>query len=75
MANKKKRSQAMSNSSDKEKNDGTTTPLGPAARAKTHQGGNSKGTCTQRSISPPVTGQSTTGQPAMGHLPNGQEDI
>ena len=76
MAKKKKRSQVMSDSSDeKKKIDGNTTPHGPAAQGKTHQGGNSKGTCTQRSISPPATAQSNTGQPAIGHLPNGQEDI
>ena len=44
----------------------------------THKGGNSMGACTQESMStshwPLVTGQSTTGQPATGHLPNGQED-
>ena len=71
MAKKKKRSQrALSESSDKENIDGNTTPHGPAARGKTHQGGNSKGTCTQRSVSQPVTGQAAT-----GHSPNGQENI
>ena len=60
----------MSESSDEEKIDGNTTPHGLAARGKTHQGGNSKGTCTQRSVSPPATCQ-----PATGHSPNGQEDI
>ena len=54
MAKKKRRSQAMSDSSDEEKTDGNTTPQGPAARGKIHKGCNSKGTCTQRSVSPPV---------------------
>ena len=62
MAKKKKRYQkAMSDSSDEEIFDGISTLYGPAA----HQGGNSKGTCTQRSVSPP----------AMGHSPSGQEDV
>ena len=39
---------------------------------RTHPGGNSKGTCTQRSISPPTA---STGQPATGQIPTGQEDI
>ena len=65
----------MSDYSEEEKIDGNTAPHGPAAQGKTHQGGNSKGTCTQKSISPPVTSQSTTGQPAIGYLPNGQENI
>ena len=75
MSKKKKRSQALSDLLDNKKNYGNTTPHGPAARGKTHKGGNSMGTCTQGSISTPVTGQSTTGQPATGHSPNGQEDI
>ena len=75
MTKKKKRSQALTDSSDEEKIDGNTTQHGPAARGKTHQGGNSKGTCTQRSVNLLVTGQSNTGQPVIGHLPNGQEDI
>ena len=54
MSKKKKRSQALSDSSDEEKNYGNTTPHGPAARGKTHKDGNSKGTCTLGSISPPV---------------------
>ena len=73
MSKKKKRSQAMSDSSYERKNYGSTTPHGPAARGKTHKGGNSKG--TQGSISPPVIGQLTTGQPATGHSPSGQENI
>ena len=75
MAKKMKRSQAMSESSDEEKFDGNTTPHGPAARGKTHQGGNSKGTCTQRSVSPPVTSQSTTGQPATGICPMDKKTV
>ena len=71
MAKKKKRSQkAMPDSSDEEKLDGITAPHGPVARGRTHPGGNSKGTCTQRSVSPPATSQ-----PATGNSPNGQEDI
>ena len=56
MAKKKKRLQAMSVHQMKKIIDGNTTPHGPAALGKTHQGGNSKGTCTQRSISPLATG-------------------
>ena len=71
MARKKnKKQKVMSDSSDKENMDGITTPHDPVARGRTHPGGNSKGTCTQRSISPAVTGQSAT-----GHSPTGQEDI
>ena len=76
MAKKKKRSQkAMPDSSDEEKLDGITAPHGPVARGRTHPGGNSKGTCTQRSVSPPPTGQPAISQPAIGNSPNGQEDI
>ena len=58
MAKRKKRSQkTMSDSSDKEKLKGITTPHGPTAWGRTHPGGNSKDTCTQRSVSPPATGQ------------------
>ena len=70
---KKKRSQALSDSD--ENNYGNTSPHGPAARGKTHKGGNSLGTCTQGSTSPPVTGQLTTGQTTTNHSPNGREDI
>ena len=63
MAKMKKRSQAMSDSSDEEK-DGNTTPDGPDARGKTHLGGNSKGTCTQ-SVSPLATGPSVSQPPAI----------
>ena len=60
----------MSDSSDEEKFDGNTTPHGPAARRKTHQGGNSKGTCTQRSVSPPVTvNQPPVNQPPVNQPP------
>ena len=54
MARKKnKKQKAM----DEENTDGITTLHGPAAQGRTHPSGNSKGTCTQRSISPLVTGQ------------------
>ena len=75
MSKKKKRSQALSDLSEEEKNYVNTTPHGPAAQGKTHKGGNSMGTCTQGSISPPATSQLTTGQPATRHSPHGQEDI
>ena len=45
-------------------------PTWPAARGRTHPGGNFKGTCTQRSASPRAIGQ-----PATGNSPTGQEDI
>ena len=57
----------MSDSSDEEKLDGITTPHGPAARGRTHPGGN-------RGYLYPEECKST-GQPATSHLPNGQEDI
>ena len=41
----------MSDSSDYEKLGGITSPCGPAARGRTQPGGNSKGTCTKRSVS------------------------
>ena len=58
MAKKKtKKQQVLSESSDKHLADGITTPHGPAARGRTHPGGNFKDTCTQGSTSLPVTGQ------------------
>ena len=57
MAKMKTKKKAMSDSSDEEDMDGITTPHGPAAQGRTRPGGNSKGTCTQRSVSSPVTGQ------------------
>ena len=50
MAKKKKKR-------DEEINYGNTAPHGPAARGKTHKGGNSLGTCTQGSTSPLATVQ------------------
>ena len=43
---------------------------GSATREKTNQGGNSKGTCIQRSVSPPATGHRAlvTGHWPTGHL-------
>ena len=70
MSKKRKRSQALSDSSAEERNHGNTTPHGPAARGKTHKGGISKGWCPFGSTSPPSTGQVATGQ-----SPNEQEDI
>ena len=58
----------MSDSSDKEKLDGITTPHGPAAERRTHPGGNSKGTCTQRSVTPPTTGHQSTGHRPLAQL-------
>ena len=59
----------MIDSSDVEKIDGKTTPHGPTARGKTHQGGNFKGTCTQRSVSPPATGHRSVDHRSTSHLP------
>ena len=64
MSKKKKRSQAMSDSSDDGKLDENTTPLGAAARGRTHPGGNSKRTCTQRSVS---TGHRSTAHRPFAH--------
>ena len=75
MSKKKKRSHTLSDSSVEEKNHGSTTPHGPAARGKTHKGGNSKGLCPLGSISPPGTGQPTTRQVATGQSSSGQEDV
>ena len=56
--------------------DGITTPYGPAARGRTHPGGNSKGTFTQRSVStghrPPATGRRSTSHRSTGHRPFAQ---
>ena len=51
-----KKSLDVSVSSDERKKYGNTAPYGPAARGKTHIGGNSLGTCTQGTTSPPATG-------------------
>ena len=64
MSKKKKRSQAMSDSSDEGKIDGNTIPHGPAA------GGRPIKVATLKVLVPRGTGQPTT-----GHLPTGQEDI
>ena len=74
MANKKKRSQAMSDSSDEEILIGTLPhmallPGGRPIKVATPR------ILVPRGVCPPVTGQSTTGQPAIGHLPSGQENI
>ena len=45
----------------KQKKHGNTAPYGPAAWGKTHIDGNSLGTCTQGSISPPTIGQQSPG--------------
>ena len=51
----KTKQQVVSNVSDDNTLDGTTTPQGPAARGRTHPGGIFTGTfSTQGSISPPV---------------------
>ena len=67
MSKKKKRLQAMSDSSDDRKLDRNTTPLGPAARGRTHPGGNSKDTCTQRIVSPLASGHWSTGHQPFAH--------
>ena len=72
MSKKKKRSQALSDSSVEEKNHGSTTPHGPAARGKTHKGGNSKGSCPFGSISPPATGHRATDHRASSYWPTVQ---
>ena len=82
MAKKKKRSQAMSDSSDEEKKS-----MGTLRHMALLSGERPIKVATPRVLVPrgmcppatshrsPVTGQSTTGQPATGHSPNGQEDI
>ena len=67
--------EAMFDSSDEENWMLSPPPYGPAAQGRTHPGGNSKGICTQRSVSPPVTGQPATSQTTTGHSPSGQETI
>ena len=63
MARKKnKKQKAMSDSSD-ENMDGITNPHGPAL-GRTHPGGNSKGTCTQSSMS---TGHQSTAHRSITH--------
>ena len=68
MSKKKKRSQALSDSSDGNTY-GNTDPHGPAARGKTHKSGNSLGTCTQGSTS---TGHRSTDQQVTSHRPLAQ---
>ena len=78
----RKKSQDPSISSEERKNKhGSTAPHGGTSRGKTHIGGNSLGTCTQGSTSPPatgheatVTGLPTTDPPTAGQSPNGEED-
>ena len=78
----RKKSQDPSISSEERKNKhGSTTPHGGTSRGKTHIGGNSLGTCTQGSTSPPatghwatVTGIHMTDPPTAGQSPNGEED-
>ena len=64
-----KEEEILSDSSIEEKNHGSTTPHGPAARGKTHKGGNSKGSCPLGSISPPATGHQTTDHRASSYRP------
>ena len=66
MSKKKKRLQALSDSSVEEKNHGSTTPHGPSARGKTHKGGNSKGLCPLGSMS---TGHWATDHRASSYRP------
>ena len=69
----RKKSQNPSVSSDERKNKhGSTAPLGVTGRGKTHIGGNSLGTCTQESTSPPATGQRSPGIPQPTHRPIAQ---
>ena len=75
MFSRKKSLDVSVSSDERNRKHGNTAPYGPAARGKTHIGGNSLGTCTQGSTSPPVTGHPTTGRPATSHSPYGQEDI
>ena len=78
----RKKSQTQSVSSDeRKKKHGSTAPHGVTGRGKTHIGGNSLGTCTQGSTSPPatghwatVTGYPMTDPPGNCQLPSGQED-
>ena len=70
--NKKERRLAVSDLSDDNSLDGSTTPQGYTARGKNHQGGDySDAECIQN-VSPPVTGQPTTSQPVTGQPVTGQ---
>ena len=69
----RRKSQNPSVSSDERKNyHGSTAPHGGTSRGKTHIGGNSLGTCTQGSTSPPATGQRSPGKPRPTHRPIAQ---
>ena len=63
---KNKKQQVLSESSYIDLVDGITTPHGPAAKDRTHPGGNFEGTCTQGSASTPATGHRSS---ATGHSP------
>ena len=66
----RKKSQDPSISSEERKNKhGSTAPHGGTSRGKTHIGGNSQGTCTQGSTSPPATGQWSRSFPRPVHRP------
>ena len=75
--NKKKRRQAVSDPSDDNSLDGSTTPQGYTARGRTQLDGDySDAECVQ-SVSPPVAGQpatsqSVTGQPGPSQPGTGQ---
>ena len=72
MSKKKKCVQIMSDSSDEKKKNGNTTRHGPAAWGNPHEGGISKGTCTQRSLSPLAVGHPSTDHPSASHQPFAQ---
>ena len=55
MSSRKKSLDASVSSDERKSKHGNTAPHGPAARGKTHIGGNSLGTCTQGSTIPPGT--------------------
>ena len=59
MTRKKSQDPSIS-SAERENKHGSTAPHGGTSRGKTHIGGNSLGTCTQGTTSPPATGHRAT---------------
>ena len=67
MSTRKKSQNPSVSSDERKKKHGSTGPHGVTGRGKTHIGGNSLGTCTQGSTSPPATGQRSPGIPRLTH--------
>ena len=69
MSSRKKSQNPSVSSNERKKKHGSTAPHGITGRGKTHIGGNSLGTCTQGSTSPPTTGHQSPVIPQPTHQP------